>query len=234
MIKAFGGSHSVYSEISELAKKCSQLNLEFEKVAMIRIAELEDRISHLKDLISVADERITQIIELQNELEKTALSLKSSPAVQPFNDPDLITRFRLNMKPDLSNLEIRLVQKLREECSKIYDELSSKIEAVKIKNEPAPRPQKETHPVSPITRTPVSAIAPPPAGAEITASTHQGKIKQNGYILPRQHLEPAVINDKYFEVYKLAEQGLDAAAISEITRMEKRAINFILSLRNIQ
>jgi len=52
--------------------------------------------------------------------------------------------------------------------------------------------------------------------------------------MPKEHLEPAAINGKYSEIYKLAEQGLDATAISEITKVEKRTINFILNLRKIQ
>lgn len=240
MIKTFSGSQSVYGDITELAEKCSQLNSEFEKVAMIRIAELEDRISHLKELVAVADERILQIIEFQKTLEQTALAAGSGIKNQAVNDSDLITRFRLNMKPDLSNLEIRMVQKIREECAKTYSDLLNKIEDIKIKQEPHPKPQKEIYTVQPNQAggpqpSILNIITPPNINTDAAdTATHHGKIKQTGYIVPRQHLEPSVVNDKCFEVYKLADQGLDAAAISEITRMEKRAVNFILSLKKIQ
>lgn len=240
MIKTFSGSQSIYGDITELAEKCSQLNSEFEKVAMIRIAELEDRISHLKQLVTVADERILQIIEFQKTLEQTALSAGNGIKSQAVNDSDLITRFRLNMKPDLSNLEIRMVQKIREECAKNYSDLMNKIEDLKIKHEPHPKPQKEIHAIQPsqaggAQSSVLNIINPPNINSESNAATtHHGKIKQTGYIVPHQHLEPAVVNDKCFEVYKLADQGLDAAAISEITKMEKRAVNFILSLKKIQ
>ena len=240
MIKAVTGSQSIYGDITELAEKCSQLNSEFEKVAMIRIAELEDRISHLKELVAVADERILQIVEFQKTLEKTAMAAGDGIKNQAFNDSDLITRFRLNMKPDLSNLETRMVQKIKEECSKTYSDLLSKIEGLKIKQEPQPKPQKEMQAVQQnqtgaAAPSALNIITPPDINAEPTAaSTHHGKIRQTGYIVPQQHLEPAVVNDKCYEVYKLAEQGFDAAAISEITKMEKRAVNFILNLKKIQ
>lgn len=241
MIGAMSGSHSLYSDVGELAKKCSQLNSEFEKVAMIRIAELEDRISHLKELVAVADERILQIVEFQQGLEQMAASihqgLKNGLSQQSVNDSDLITRFRLNMKPDLSNLEVKMVQKMKEECARIYGELSNKIEDLKIRQEPLPKPQTDSQ-----TSAGHSNVAPqvinamtPPVAAGMQPLSHQSKIRQNGYIMPKEHLEPStIVNEKCAEVYKLAEQGLDATAISEITKMEKRAINFILNLRKMQ
>jgi hypothetical protein len=240
MIKTFSGSQSIYGDITELAEKCSQLNSEFEKVAMIRIAELEDRISHLKELVAAADERILQIVEFQKTLEQTALAAGNGIKNQAFNDSDLITRFRLNMKPDLSNLETRMIQKIREECAKTYSDLVNKIEDLKIKQEPQPKPQNEMHAIQQnqtggASPSALSIITPPNINAESSAaSAHHGKIRQTGYIVPQQHLEPSVVNDKCYEVYKLADQGLDAAAISEITKMEKRAVNFILNLKNIQ
>lgn len=237
MIGAMSGSHSLYSDVGELAKKCSQLNSEFEKVAMIRIAELEDRISHLKELVAVADERILQIVEFQQGLEQMSASihqgLKNGLSQQSVNDSDLITRFRLNMKPDLSNLEVKMVQKMKEECARIYGELFNKIEDLKIRQEPLPKPQTESGHANAAPQV-INAMTPP-AAAGIQPLTHQGKIRQNGYIMPKEHLEPStIVNEKCAEVYKLAEQGLDATAISEITKMEKRAINFILNLRKMQ
>lgn len=240
MIGAMSGSHSLYSDVGGLAKKCSQLNSEFEKVAMIRIAELEDRISHLKELVAVADERILQIVEFQQGLEKISASiqqgLKNGLSQQSVNDSDLITRFRLNMKPDLSNLEVKMIQKMKEECARIYGELSNKIEDLKIRQEPLPKPQTDSQTSAGHAGAApqvINAMAPPAAG--IQPLSHQVKIRQNGYIMPKEHLEPStIVNEKCAEVYKLAEQGLDATAISEITKMEKRAINFILNLRKMQ
>lgn len=243
MVLAMSGSHSLYSDVGELAKKCSQLNSEFEKVAMIRIAELEDRISQLKELVTVADERLLQITEFQKGLDQISSSiqqgLKAGLAQQSASDSDLITRFRLNMKPDLSSLEMKMVQKIREECAKIHGELAARIDELKIKQEPAPKPQLENvMQQAPVVPPALNVIASPAIGGPVSPPapmTHHGKIRQNGYIMPQEHLEPsAIINEKYAEVYKLAEQGLDATAISEITRMEKRAINFILNLRKMQ
>ncbi|OQA80048.1 MAG: hypothetical protein BWY32_01287 [bacterium ADurb.Bin243] len=240
MVETLSGSNSLYSDLSELAKKCSQLNSEFEKVAMIRIAELEDKISHLKELVMLADERILQIVEFQKNLDNLQVQRQGTNGVsQQAIDSDLITRFRLNMKPDLSNLEIRMIQKMKEEYGRMYAELSGKIEELKIRQEPVPKPQKDIQgqtgvsSISPAAA--LNSISPPPVNAGVNpATTHHGKIKQTGYIMPKEHLEPAAINGKYSEIYKLAEQGLDATAISEITKVEKRTINFILNLRKIQ
>jgi len=232
MIATLTSSQSLFNEINDLSKKCSRLNDEFEKVAMIRIAELQDRITKLKDLVAIADEKIVQIIELQKNVENAVNSIPSgfksggSLLANMALDSDLITKFRLNMRPDLSNLEGKMLGRLKDESARIYEELSRKIEDLKIKSEPLPKPLKDIVAHN-------AALMVPPSQPAVPVNNQAAKLNKSDYIIPKENLEPSPITGKHAEVYRLAEEGYDAAAISEITKIEKRTINTILNLRRI-
>lgn len=217
VVGTMASSLQLLGEFQELSKNCAKLNDEFEKVAMIRISELEDKIRKLNDINMVSEARMVQMDEIQKNLETMLPKLQSgirsaaaSPAApQPAGDPDLITRLRLNMKPDLTNLEGRMTQRIREEISRAYDDLMKKIEDARITAEPVPRPVE------------TAFIKPPDAPAAKESPK---------YIMPQENLEP-LMNGPYAEICRLAcEQGLDAAQISEITKKDQRTINFILNL----
>jgi len=212
MKKAMGAlhnSHFLLDEFQDLSKNCSKLNEEFEKVAMIRISELEDKISKLDGLTKAADEKIMQLLEIQKGLENTLGHLNrdiKNGAPAQINETDIITRVRLNIKPDLSNVESRMIQRMREEITRVYEELRGKIEDLKISSEPVPKPAVSE----------ASFIKPLEMPSEQKAK----------YITP-----PDGIDQKYAEIYKMAfEDGLDASEISKIKQMDKRTVHLIINL----
>ncbi|HNY12027.1 MAG TPA: hypothetical protein PKK26_10590 [Candidatus Wallbacteria bacterium] len=205
---AFNNSHYLLDEFQDLSKNCSKLNEEFEKVAMIRISELEDKISKLDSLTRVADEKIMQLLEIQKGLESTLghLNRDIKNGTPALNETDIITRVRLNIKPDLSNVESRMLQRMRDEINRVYEELRSKIENIKISAEPVPKP----------VMTEASFMKPLEMPME----------QKTKYITP-----PDGLDQKYAEIYKMAfEDGLDASEISKIKQMDKRTVHLIINL----
>lgn len=258
IVNCFMYSNSPAKDMQGLSQKCSELNERFEKVAMIRIAELEDKISKLKELIMVSDEKIIRLIDLQktaeaiigdaNNIGKRTISQGTA------NEIDIFTKMRLNIKPEIMAVEGRVMQKIKEEYARLHEEMTMMFNAAKVSAEPVPSP-KNIDTISQQPAAKASIIKMPvnnsnqnaksqPAGTNGAASlnkvisqaesnivktnfTEKPKIEHtNSYMVPPGTLE--AVNNRYAEVYKLASDGLDAAAISEITKVEKRAVNLIL------
>ena len=211
-LNSLSGSCHPADELAGLSQKCSDLNREFDRIAMIRLSEFKDRIAKVEELIKEADEKILGLIDLQKTAETAVERLEKSMKPGPeglLNESKLISKFRQNMKPDLSDLEGRLVQKFRDDCGRIYDELCGRIENMKISSEPPPKPQTDqSHQQQ---KTHAKTVKP--------SSRESGE----GFYIPRE-------GGRYSEIYRLREQGFDADRISEMTRIEKRTVNLVLSV----
>lgn len=212
-LNSLSGLRHPADELSALSQKCSDLNREFDRIAMIRLSEFKDKIAKVDELIKEADDKILGLMDLQKTAEAALDRLEKTMRPAPedlVNESRMISKFRQNMKPDLSDLEGRLVQKFRDDCGRIYEELCRKIENVRVSSEPPPRPQAE----------PAAQQQKPPAQK---APKSQSKGTGGGYFIPRE-------DGRYSEIYKLREQGFDADKISEMTRIEKRTVKLALSL----
>lgn len=252
-------SNSPARDIQGLSQKCSELNERFEKVAMIRISELEDKISRLKELLMVSDERIVRLIDLQKTAEAIigdANNLqKKMPSSGVTNEIDIFTKMRLNIRPEISAMEGRMMQKIKEEYAKIHEEMNLMFNSARVNSEPVPAPKITDTNAAQAAAAKASIIKLPVAGVQnikpqaaptvivpvnktINSSDSSNIVKtnfsekpkvenSNSYMVPTENLASGT-NNKYAEVYKLASDGLDAAEISERTKIEKRAINIIL------